>query len=201
MNFKFQISDSRSSFTLIEMITVTAIIAVLVGLLLPAYQYAKNQAKKHICRQDMSNLKSALMSFRAEYGYFPQPANWTDLGTMLNGNFHPYTGTGAAAGSFSSNNNPRAIRFMEFKTNSVDSTGALVDPWQKAYIVLMDNGTNSVGKVIGSWTDTTPEDGQVDKPGGGTSIQSQVAIYSSGSNMTDDNGDTSSYDDVISWSE
>jgi type II secretory pathway pseudopilin PulG len=195
---------------LIELLTVIAIILLLVGLLLPALTFARNQARKHVARQDMSNMYNALLSFRQEYGYWPSTSSWTELGTMLNGNIHPYTGAGAASGSWASNNNPKAIRFLEFKTNQVSSTGQYLDPWGDAYYVLMDHGGAAVEKA--GWSDlsqppgvggtTGPEDGMVSHPRTTvTNLQTCVAIYSIGSNKQDDLADQNYFDDVSSWNE
>lgn len=204
MNSEIRIPKSEiQCFTLIELVTVMAIILLLVGLLLPALNFAKTQARKHVARQDISSLYSALLAFRQEYGYFPQTTSWTELGTMLNGNYHPYTGAGAASGSWASNNNPKAIRFMEFKTNQVSSTGQFIDPWQMPYLVLMDNGAGAVEKV--GWTDASAsgaEDGMVSHPRTSTTnLQTQVAIYSTGSNKQDDLADQTYFDDISSWNE
>jgi type II secretory pathway pseudopilin PulG len=189
---------SRDSFTLIELITVIAIILVLVGLLLPALNFARTQVKKHLVRNDINNLTSALKSFRMEYGYWPVTTSWTEMTTTLNGNIHPYTGAGAASGSFASNNNPKAIRFMEFKTNQVDSSAQFLDPWGSPYIMLLDHGSTSIGKP--AWADTTSEDFAIRWPNTAASnIQAQVAIYSIGQNKADNDGDNSYYDDVLSW--
>jgi type II secretory pathway pseudopilin PulG len=205
------------SFTLVEMLTVVAIIAVLIGLLFPAYNYAKNQAKKAVARQDMSNLKAALLSYRSEYGYFPQTTSWTEMGTMLNANLHPATSVAAASGSFASNNNPRAIRFMEFKTNSFNTAGAFVDPWGTPYILLSDHGGTSLGYA--TWIDRSqnnnasagPEDGMLNHPDfmavAGSNLHLQVAIFSAGPDrvnqytvVADPNPEVNG-DDIYSWRE
>jgi type II secretory pathway pseudopilin PulG len=196
------------SFTLIELMTVMAIILVLVGLLLPALNFARTQAKKHLVRTDVSNMTTALKSFRTEYGYWPDTTSWGELSTALNGNIHPYSGAGAASGSFASNNNPKAIRFLEFKTNQVNAAGQVLDPWGTPYIVMLDHGGTALER--GGWEDRSqtlygngspaPEDGMVNWPNTTASnIQSQVAIYSCGQNKVDNGGDNILYDDILSW--
>jgi len=211
LNSKFKIPNpkwSDRSFTLIELMTVMAIVLVLVGLLLPALNFARNQAKKHLVRNDISNMTTALKAFRMEYGYWPDTTSWGELSTTLNGNLHAYTGAGAASGSFASNNNPKAIRFLEFKTNQVNAAGQVLDPWGTPYIVMMDHGGTALER--GGWQDlsqppgtggtTGPEDGMVCWPNTTASnIQSTVAIYSCGQNKVDNNGDNIIYDDILSW--
>ena len=202
----FGLLKADQSFTLVELITVMAIILLLVSLLLPAMSYARIQARKYVARQDMTNLQNALLGFRQEYGYFPAPTTWQDLSTTLNGNVNAFTGVSASSGSFASNNNPKAIRFMEFKTNQVNSSGEFLDPWGTKYMVLMDNGGAAVGKA--GWSDLSnggasgPEDGMVSHPRTtATNLQTQVAIYSCGQNVTDDSADQTYYDDISSWNE
>ena len=183
------------SFTLIELLAVIAIITLLVGLVVPTIGYTRKQAKKARARAEIDSLKIALRSYYQEYGYWPQTSstNWVELSTMLNGNIHPYSG--AAGVAWATNNNPRAIRFMEFKRDSVSSGGTFLDPWDRSYCVLTDHGGGAVGRS--GWTDGLREDGQVLNPGGGE-IQAQIAIYSFGSDKTDGNG-ADGTDDVKSW--
>jgi len=62
---------SRSGFTLIELLTVIAIIAILMGLLLPALNAAKNAAKKAQAKNDLTQFVSAVKNFYTEYGAYP----------------------------------------------------------------------------------------------------------------------------------
>lgn len=64
-------SRSRAAFTLIELLTVIAIIAILMGLLLPAMNAAKNAAKKSAAKSDLTQLVTAVKSFYNDYGVYP----------------------------------------------------------------------------------------------------------------------------------
>jgi len=66
-----QPSRTRSGFTLIELLTVIAIIAILMGLLLPALNSAKNAAKKAQAKNDLTQLVTAVKSFYTDYGVYP----------------------------------------------------------------------------------------------------------------------------------
>jgi prepilin-type N-terminal cleavage/methylation domain-containing protein len=64
-------SRTRSGFTLIELLTVIAIIAILMGLLLPALNAAKNAARKSQAKNDETQLVNAVKAFETDYGYYP----------------------------------------------------------------------------------------------------------------------------------
>jgi len=60
-----------AAFTLIELLTVIAIIAVLMGLLFPALSGAKEQARRADAGTAVRNIVSACKSYYNDYGKFP----------------------------------------------------------------------------------------------------------------------------------
>ena len=65
-------ADSASfGFTLIELLTVIAIIAILMGLLFPAVNAVKENAKKVQAKNDVTQIVAAVKHYYTEYGKYP----------------------------------------------------------------------------------------------------------------------------------
>lgn len=62
---------SRRAFTLVELLVVIAIIGVLVGLLIPAVQYARQSASNTQCRSNLRQLGVAVQNYVATFNVLP----------------------------------------------------------------------------------------------------------------------------------
>jgi len=203
-----QKSPSRSSaFTLIELLVVIAIIAILIGLLFPAFRAVQDQAKRTQAKNDLTQIVSAVNAYYTDYGKYPLATADTTYGPAgsLNDDLF-YTLRAVASGANASNaTNPRVVVFISppyvkdsanprsgIGTPTGTGPGQYFDPWGTPYSVMIDGSyDNQVANPYGNNNGAGP-----------SPLQQGVIAWSLGKDQTlgtNNNGVFTNSDDVISW--
>jgi prepilin-type N-terminal cleavage/methylation domain-containing protein len=213
---------STRAFTLIELLVVIGIIAILVGLLFPAFKGVQNQARSTQAKNDLTQIVNAVNAFYTDYGKYPTSATGTDFsyGWQIPGipNFEPYNAalfnelracpaTDTVSCSAPATRNTRQIVYISppivKNANNPKSgigTGSYVgrffDPWGFQYNVEIDSSYNN--SVPNPYVALGGSGAGPDPVGQGViawSVGPDSLVGGSGSNQ---NIYTNS-DDVISW--
>lgn len=64
--------SARSAFTLVELIVVLAIVAILIGLTLPAIQQSRGAARNAECKNRLRQVVTGLQNHHSQFGILPQ---------------------------------------------------------------------------------------------------------------------------------
>src|SRR5438552_12241122 len=194
---------SHCAFTLIELLVVIAIIAILIGLLFPAFSAVQDQAKRTQAKNDLTQIVNAVNAFYTEYGKYPLVAADTTYGPTgsLNDNLF-YTLRAVASGLNAGDvANPRKIVFISppdvkdpanprAGIGTTTGLGQYFDPWGKPYNVKIDGGYDNT--VANPYTANA----------GAPNLTIGVIAWSLGKDGLGGSGNknsTNSSDDVISW--
>ena len=75
--------ERRTAFTLVELLVVIAIIGILVALLLPAVQAAREAARRISCTNNLTQLILAVQNYEMSYRAYP-PGTLEEKGPIVN---------------------------------------------------------------------------------------------------------------------
>jgi prepilin-type N-terminal cleavage/methylation domain-containing protein len=204
-----------NAFTLIELLVVIGIIAILVGLLFPAFKAVQNQARNTQAKNDLTQIVNAVNAYYTEYGQYPLgitadttygPGGTPNTNETL---FRELRGCTAATGSCPgpATSNARQIVFISppdvknsasprsgigTTTGVGGNRGQYFDPWGNNYVVRIDGGYDN--QVTNPYT----ANAGANPLSIGVIALSLGADQSGGVGSADKNAGTAS-DDVISW--
>jgi len=204
------------AFTLIELLVVIAIIAILIGLLFPAFRAVQDQAKRTQAKNDLTQIVNAVNAYYTDYGKYPLVAADTTYGpggTANNLLFNELRSTATATQnprqivfisppSVKNPSNPRSgIALQATTINGISvAIGDFVDPWGTPYNVTIDGSyDNSVANPYGA--QTTGGAGPDPVPSGviGWSRGKDQTLGTNGDNVYRNPTTGAQSDDVISW--
>ncbi len=83
--------QNSKAFTLVELLTVVAIIALLISILVPTVQRAQRQAKEVAIKAQHHGITQGLEMFKSDFGYYPTSLPQTSDGVNINDNRDNYT--------------------------------------------------------------------------------------------------------------
>jgi len=124
---EIQMNMRRKGFTLVELMVVVAIIAVLVGLLMPAVLRARESARENKARTEIYELQRAWTIYYQHYGKLPG-----------------YSEMNAKATADLGGGNSDGIVFMEFADDELKK--GFLDPWKQPYHLDFQIGDDVVTK-------------------------------------------------------
>ncbi len=178
-NPKSKIQNSPASFTLVELMVVIAVIAILLGLIIPTYSGIREQARKTKARATVKHLETA---FREYYNYYRTWPVSGDVVYKLDGSLY----------EIMQGDNPQNRAFIEFEASrGAPTTNEIAyDPWKydldgneewRAYRVQFDHDFNNAINH------------------GGETIYRSVIVWSVGPDRVCYTEDNSTKDDIRSW--
>ncbi|MFP4351710.1 MAG: type II secretion system protein [Puniceicoccaceae bacterium] len=176
---------SKQAFTLIELLTVIAIIGILAGIIIPTVGAVRENAMKSKTKAMFSQWVSAMDLFRQDYGYYPSPDDLGFPGVSVDDEFYLLL-----TGDEDSELNKKERRYFSFSEDSI--AGASHDSADEGDIIDAF-GNNNISMAVDSDLNGIIEDEELN---GAPTEAGQDSIRSSVIFWTIPDGD---YVEVKSW--
>jgi prepilin-type N-terminal cleavage/methylation domain-containing protein len=170
--------NSAQGFTLIELLVVIGIIAILMAMLFPVINAAKNQAKKTRARAEIKQLELAWKNVLSDNRTWPAQASASESAVTMDKD----------RVSCLMSNNTKNLNYMEISSKSTAVSGGMKDPWStdadpRLYKIAFDvNYDNQIAIQRGTGSKKT-----------NNVVMRAVAVWSEGPLVADPS------DDVVSW--
>jgi prepilin-type N-terminal cleavage/methylation domain-containing protein len=176
-------STDKNAFTLIELLTVIAIIGILAGIIIPTVGSVKTSANKAKTKVQFSQWSNAMTLFKQEYGYYPtiESGNKIQLasfaGALTGRNVDGTRPSSTPAG------NTKGLSFYSIADSELDESKThIVDAFGNIDIaVYIDTDGDGIIGALGATVtaiDDTSISASPDVPTGG--IRAGVVFYSAG---------------------
>jgi type II secretory pathway pseudopilin PulG len=197
------------------LLVVIAIIAILIGLLFPAFSAVQNQARKAQAKNDLTQIVNAVNAFYTEYGKYPLPVGTTTDTTygpggttsdVLFNELRACTATQPSCSAAASLNtrqivfiSPRVLGTIPARSG-IGSNGWYYDSWGTAYAVEIDgNYDNGVANPYGAQNIGGAGPNPVPLGVIGWSRGKDQTLGTNGNNVYKNPTTGAQSDDVISW--
>lgn len=166
-------SRRKCGFTLLELLITIALMVVLAGLLIPAFNKARLQGKIQKAATDARILESAIQAYRSQEGHYPAPlADLRDgidraYGVAeVNTEENRYVGGDEILPSGNKGNNSIVVNILRdadppvFEPGklSIDDQGNVLDPWRRQYRIWLDLDEND----FINWRELGSTDGDIE---------------------------------------
>lgn len=214
---------TRRAFTLIELLTVIAVIAILMGLLFPAIAIVREQMRRAQATNDITNIVTAVKQFQTEYSKYPavlEAATSAEEDTLVGDAVAKATVDNSALFDIlraidrgpnqGHRGNPKRVPFFEGRVASsaekpiagfadkagTAKPGSFFDPWGTQYGVVMDTNYDNQITVSEQYSDFSGA--QSPRVGAGAFAMGKDGKLGTKSDGIFRKGSTNS-DDVVSW--
>ena len=200
--------SSRKAFTLVELLVVVVIIALLIGLLLPALANIRTRVWRQRATAEARQIVAGIQAYNSDYSRWPVAADYTRYltdsvftATILSNIYEEVTDMPMVlrlqqrlAGNYgysgpldSAEGSGRSHLTVDPRHR--DASNNLCDPWGNVYQVRYD--MNDDGQIPNPFASSTS-----------VTVKASVIVWSAGPDKTNDsNGETSSLnrDNIRSW--